>query len=130
MQAVQQGLSSSPEIPALHRDQMATDGAKNVAKWMTDFNDLMNKDPQAPANNSAHLFNAPAVAYLLIPHNPSLWQAYDLGAFGQTLMLAASDRGIDSIPAMELIQYPQVLHDLLGVDDQYIFAHWHCPWIS
>lgn len=82
----------------------------------------MSKDPQTPANNLAHLFNDPVVAYLLIPHDPSLWQAYVLGAFGQTLMLAASDRGIDSILAMELVQYPQVLHDLLGVDGQYIFA--------
>lgn len=122
IQAVQQGIPGSAEIPALHRNQMGNNGVANVAKWMTDFNGFMKDESQVPATDSAHLFNAPAVAYLLIPQNPSLWEAYDLGSFGQTLMLAASDRGIDSIPAMELVQYPQSLHDILNVNDRYIFA--------
>lgn len=122
LKTVQQGVPGDAEIPSLHREQMGNNGIKNVANWMTDFNGFIKDESQVPAMDSAHLFNAPAVAYLLIPQNPSLWEAYDLGSFGQTLMLAASDRGIDSIPAMELVQYPQSLHEILNVSDQYIFA--------
>lgn len=122
VQAARENTPASPEIPALHRDAMGTQGMKNVQGWMTDFNQFMQSESQAMADNSAHLFNAPAVAYLLVPNKTSLWESYDLGAFGQTLMLAATDRGIDSIPAMEFVQYPAALHQILGVDNHYIFA--------
>lgn len=122
VQAASQGTPASPEIPAMHRDVMGSQGAKNAGGWVSSFNQFMASESQAFSNNSAHLFNAPAVAYLLVPKNTSLWETYDLGAFGQTLMLAATDLGIDSIPAMEFVQYSDALHQLLGVDDQYIFA--------
>lgn len=121
-EAIRKGVAPSPEIPILHREQMGIQGVQNVGKWMGDIHQFMQSDSSAMANDSAHLFNAPAVAYLLVPANPSLWETYDLGAFGQTLMLAAADKGIDSIPAMEFVQYSQMLHDVLGVGRDYIFA--------
>ncbi|MGN1279175.1 MAG: nitroreductase family protein [Limosilactobacillus sp.] len=121
-EAVGKGLAPSPEIPLLHREEMGIQGAQNVSKWMGDIHQFMQSDRSAMAKDSAHLFNAPAVAYLLVPANPSLWETYDLGAFGQTLMLAAADKGIDSIPAMEFVQYSRMLHDVLGVSRDYIFA--------
>ncbi|MCR1890093.1 hypothetical protein NSA16_02765 [Ligilactobacillus murinus] len=45
------------------------------------------------------MFNTPALIYLTLPKNTSEWSIYDLGAFGQTLMLAAADRKVDSMPA-------------------------------
>lgn len=120
--AAQRGETPNPEIPALHRDAMGDQGIENVGEWMSQFNQFMQSESSAMSTQSAHLFNAPAIAYLLVPKNTSLWEAYDLGAFGQTLMLAATDKGIDSIPAMEFVQYPDGLHQILGVDSQYIFA--------
>lgn len=122
VQAAKQGIQGNAEIPMLHRDAMGTQGAKNAGGWMSGFNQFMADDSHAMATDSAHLFNAPAVAYLLVPSKTSLWETYDLGAFGQTLMLAATDKGIDSIPAMEFVQYPEALHKILGVDNQFIFA--------
>ncbi|MGN1271744.1 MAG: nitroreductase [Lactobacillus sp.] len=122
VEAANKGIMPAPEIPPLHRQAMGTQGVENVGQWMSDINQFMQNDRAAMANDSAHLFNAPAVAYLLVPAEPSLWETYDLGAFGQTLMLAAADKGIDSIPAMEFVQYPESLHEILGVDHNYIFA--------
>lgn len=40
------------------------------------------------------------------------WSIYDLGAFEMALMLVAKERGIESIPAYEIIKYPAELRPL------------------
>lgn len=39
------------------------------------------------------------------------------GGFGMSLMLAATELGIDSIPAYELIKYPYILRDNLPIPE-------------
>ena len=63
------------------------------------------------------LFNAPALVYLTLGKGHTGWPVYDLGAFGMTLMLAAKDIGVDSIPAYEIIKFPAELRPLLSVPD-------------
>lgn len=68
---------------------------------------------------SNDLFNAPVVAFLFLTIeelNP--WSAYDLGAFGENLMLAASDAGLASLPAFEFVKYPDTLRKYLPVPDK------------
>ncbi|MCC4341501.1 nitroreductase [Limosilactobacillus reuteri] len=121
-QALLNGIPGQSEFPPLHRTGMGKQGQQNVTIWSNSFRTFLGKNAEQMAIDSAHLFNAPSVAYLLLPNSPSLWSAYDLGAFGQTLMLAATSIGIDSIPAAEFVQYPQDLHDILDVDNNYIFG--------
>lgn len=110
------------EFPALHRDAMGTQGRRNVRKWSAGLGSFLGSQGGAMGQQSALLFNAPAVVYLLMPSKSSLWSAYDLGAFGQTLMLAAQDKGIDSMPAEEFVDHPRDLHEILGVGDDYQFG--------
>lgn len=63
------------------------------------------------------LFNAPAVFYLTLTKGHTAWSIYDLGEFGMTLMLAAKDRGIDTVSAYEIVKYPDELRRLLDVPD-------------
>ncbi|WGN90537.1 nitroreductase family protein [Ligilactobacillus faecis] len=42
---------------------------------------------------------------------------YDLGAFGQTLMLGAAARKIDSIPAWKSVKYPSVVKNIMQIPD-------------
>lgn len=114
--------SGQPDFPPLHREAMGEQGRQNVMKWSSDLQTFLGSHATDMANDSAHLFNVPAIAYLLMPSESSLWSAYDLGAFGQTLMLAATDKGIASIPAMEFVAHPKFLHQVLGVSDDYQFA--------
>ena len=51
-----------------------------------------------------------------------MWSVYDLGAFSMSLMLAACEKDIDSIPAYELIKYPEVLRENLPIPDEDIIA--------
>ena len=63
------------------------------------------------------LFNAPAVVYLALPKDHTKWSIYDLGGFGMSIMLAATDLGVDSITAYELVKYPYILRDNLPIPE-------------
>ncbi len=116
------GMRAGSEFPPLHRDAMGSQGRKNVRTWSSDLGRFLGSHGNDMAEDSARLFNAPAVVYLLMPKESSLWSAYDLGAFGQTVMLAAQGKGIDSMPAEEFVEYPRDLHEILGVSSDYQFG--------
>jgi nitroreductase len=89
---------------------------------MADFIDAIGKfDDDEELENFNHvqhiLFNSPAVVYLTLPKNYTNWSVYYLGGFGMALMLAATDLGVDSIPAYELVKYPYILRDNLPIPE-------------
>lgn len=116
------GRMERSEFPALHRASMGIQGQSNLRIWSSGIRKFLGTDANDIYDDSAKLFNAPAIVYLLIPAKLSAWTAYDLGAFGQTLMLAAKDKGIDSMPAEEFVFNPSELHQVLGVGNDYIFG--------
>jgi nitroreductase len=116
------GRMERSEFPALHRASMGRQGQSNLRIWSNGIRTFLGPDANDIYDDSAKLFNASAIAYLLLPKPLSAWTAYDLGAFGQTLMLAAKDKGIDSMPAEEFVFNPTELHQVLGVDDDYVFG--------
>ncbi|MFP3154611.1 nitroreductase [Lachnospiraceae bacterium ZAX-1] len=63
------------------------------------------------------MFNAPAVVYICMDKVLSEWSLYDIGAYAQTLMLAALEKGLGSIPAITLTLYPDVLRRVLNIPD-------------
>lgn len=68
------------------------------------------------------LFNASAIVYLVLPKDAAGWSLYDLGAFGQTLMLSATDHGIQSIPAYELVKFPNMIRKEFKIGDDKMIA--------
>jgi len=68
------------------------------------------------------LFDAPAVAWLCLDRALSPWSLYDLGAFAQSLMLAAAEAGLDSIPAVMLAGWPDIVRAELGVPESLAIA--------
>lgn len=63
------------------------------------------------------MFNAPAVIYICMDKVLSQWSLYDIGAYAQNLMLAATEQGLSTIPAITLAQYPDVLRHELKIPD-------------
>ena len=63
------------------------------------------------------MFNAPAVIYLCVDKLLAHWALYDIGAFSQSIMLLAAERGLGTIPAITLVMYPEVLRRELGIPD-------------
>ena len=63
------------------------------------------------------MFNAPAVIYICMDKILTEWSLYDIGAYSQTLMLAAAEQGLGTIPAITLMLYPDVLRRELKIPD-------------
>jgi nitroreductase len=60
-------------------------------------------------------FDAPAVAFLCMDRTLSSWSAFDMGAYAQSLMLAAREFGVDSVPAVMLVSYPDLIRETLSI---------------
>jgi len=63
------------------------------------------------------LFHAPAVIFLCMDKNLTAWSMFDLGTISQSIMLTATERGLATMPAVELVRYPEVLRGKLDIPD-------------
>lgn len=67
-------------------------------------------------------FNSPAIVYLTVPKDSSAFLAYDVGAFGYGVCLAAHEHGLASIPAYEFVRYPEEVRAVIDIpEDESIF---------
>lgn len=114
------GIKGNSDFAAAHREQWSAMAQENMAL----FSSRREKAGLAEVKEAsqAQLFHAPAVAYLTVPKTASHWALLDLGGFEQTLLLAACARGVDSVPAYNLIKYPDILRDELGIPDDLALA--------
>jgi nitroreductase len=60
-------------------------------------------------------FGAPCAVYLCVDQTLGTWSIFDLGAMCQSIALAAQDHGVDSAIAINLVVYPDLLRDELGI---------------
>lgn len=80
------------------------------------------KDKLGFMAESEWAFHAPAIVYITIPKNATMFSAYDVGAFGYGITLAAHERGVSAIPAYEFIRYPQEIRPFFNIpEDEAIF---------
>ena len=63
------------------------------------------------------MFNAPAVIFLCLDKTYSPWSLYDLGAYAQSVVLLAQERGLSTIPAITSVLYPDVLRREMNIPD-------------
>lgn len=63
------------------------------------------------------LFYAPAVIFVCMDKILSEWSLYDIGAYSQSIMLAAVEEGLDTIPAISLVLYPDVIRKELSIPE-------------
>lgn len=64
-----------------------------------------------------NLFYAPAMIFLCIDNNLPTWSVFDTGIFAQSLMLAATEHGLATMPSAVSVAYPQLLHELLKIPE-------------
>lgn len=64
-----------------------------------------------------NFYNAPVCIYLGLHQSLGAYSFYDIGAYSQTLMLAATERGIQSMPAFSLVYFGDILHEELNIPD-------------
>ncbi|PWG00457.1 nitroreductase [Levilactobacillus bambusae] len=95
----------------------------NLNRWMSNMAEFYSPDESDQMMASENdLFNAPAILYLTMPKGSSAYSAYDVGAFGYGILLAAADHGVGSLPAYELIRYPAEIREEFDIpEDEAIF---------
>lgn len=101
-----------------HRTNYSARSQANMTAFMKDCEEkTRDKDLAHFLKENELLFNAPAIAYLTLEKGCTGWAVYDLGAFGLSLMLAAKDAGVDSVPAYEFVKFPDKLREILGIPE-------------
>jgi nitroreductase len=63
------------------------------------------------------MFHAPAVIFICMDKILSEWSLYDIGAYAQSIMLAAAEYGLATIPAITLMHFPDVIRRELAIPE-------------
>ena len=109
-------IEGNSDLPTGHREDFGKRGLNNRDQFFGEALEVVG-NPEDFAKTQHVLFNSTAIVYLTIPKGSPMWSVYDLGAFSMSLMLAASEKDIDSIPAYELIKYHEVLRENLPIPE-------------
>ncbi|MBQ7560034.1 MAG: nitroreductase [Synergistaceae bacterium] len=110
------------DIPTAPRQTWGEKSLQNQDQLMKDWGTFFSGDLKPFITSQKVLYNASAMIYLTVPRTAPQWALIDLGAFGQTLMLAAQDRGIGSTPAHEIVKFPDEVRKYVGIPDDEIVA--------
>lgn len=102
------GEHGHSDLPVMTRSKWSPQAQKNMQTWSENIANSVGPDWQKIMGNAAgNLYNSQAIVYLTLPEGYSEWSLYDLGALGMSLMLAAKDAGIDSMPAYQFVCFPE-----------------------
>lgn len=74
-------------------------------------------DEEYFVQRNRELFGAPAVVYLCMDSRLGQISVFDTGMLAQSIMLAAQQYGVDSIPALSLIAFQDILRAKLLIPD-------------
>ena len=107
------------DMDPAHRTNFSERSQKNM-EILTKYAQECNiKDPNCKSFGGVQyeLFNAPTVVYLTLPKGYTNYSVLDLGGLEMSIMLAAKDLGVDSIPAYVTILYPDVIRKYCKIPD-------------
>ena len=106
----------SPESwPEAHKERSREMGAAQAKLLGINRED---KEARAKLNErNLNYFGAPVTLFLCMDKRLTQWSAYDVGAFSQSVMLAAQSYGLNTIPAVMLSVYPEVIRKELEITD-------------
>ena len=111
----EQRIKGYSDITPGHRTDFSERSQQLMAQFYKQWGEIP-KEETAECN--PHLFNAPTMVYLTLPKGHTKYSVLDLGGLEMSIMLAAKDHGVDSIPAYNNIIYPDVLRKNLNISDK------------
>ncbi|NLM52501.1 MAG: nitroreductase [Firmicutes bacterium] len=101
--------------PEVHQERMFQLGAKRFAALGIARDDQEARRKTTEMN--FNFFGAPHVVFLCMDRNLSPWSLFDLGSFAMSLMLAAQHKGLNTIPAVMLVAYPELIREELKIPE-------------
>lgn len=78
--------------------------------------------PSAMRMANGRLFNTGTAFYLMLQPQITSWNVLDLGAFEQTITLAAKNLGYDTMIAYEFVRFPTSVKKIMGIPESEILA--------
>lgn len=118
---LEKGIERRPDVrpaimwPAAEQERMKVMMASRMEFMGVDVGDKTAMKEFGKGNYT--FFGAPSVAFLCLDKELTPWSMFDLGLYAQSLMLAATERGLGSIVAMGFAAYPDILRPALKVPD-------------
>lgn len=119
--AVAAGTKGASDFGTIHRTQWGQQARSSMAAFGDQIRRDLGEDSKMSEDN-AHLFNVGTALYLTVQKTITNWNILDLGAFEQTLALAAKNRGYDTIIAYEFVRLPQIARRVLGIPSDEVLA--------
>ena len=105
------------EFDSLLKVEWDTFPSKNMATMSETLDYFLRGEADDFDQAQLKLFNAPVIVFLTIPKQSPAWSIFDLGGFSQTLMLAANNRGLSTMPAHAFVKYPEVIRKYLNIPE-------------
>lgn len=105
------------EFDSLLNVEWDTFPSKNMATMSETLDYFLRGEADDFDQAQLKLFNAPVIVFLIIPKQSPAWSIFDLGGFSQTLMLAANNRGLSTMPAHAFVKYPEVIRKYLDIPE-------------
>jgi nitroreductase len=121
LESYEQGVPQNPDIPypqswpKEHKKRIFTLGAERFAALGIERED---KEARFEVfKDNLRFFDAPVVIFACMDRELSLWSLFDLGSVSQSLMLAAQHYGLNTIPAILMAGYPEIIRRELQIPD-------------
>lgn len=111
-------VKGNPDLKVMSREDWAPVPQANMKEWghrIVGHFENYDEAHQTMSGLAYDLNHAPVIAYITIPKQSPDWAIFDAGAFAQTMMLAAKDLGIDSIPTYNSVRFPEQLREILAI---------------
>lgn len=105
------------EFDSLLKVEWDTFPSKNMATMSETLDYFLRGETDDFDQAQLKLFNAPVIVFLTIPKQSPAWSIFDLGGFSQTLMLAANNRGLSTMPAHAFVKYPEAIRKYLNIPE-------------
>ncbi|QNQ81665.1 nitroreductase [Lactobacillus sp. PV037] len=117
LELADKGTISWTDIKPITPDDMDRYSSDNVGKFTEELSDFTKADYSFFEDRQRHLYNAQALIYITVDEKAVPYMFYDLGAFGQSILLAAAEKGIDSIPAYEIVRFPDSIRKHIDIPE-------------
>ena len=110
-------IPASPDIP--HPQSYTAAAKERIKEFMAGVSVVAPDAAKLFGELNQKFFYAPAVIYLCMDKSLSTWSVFDLGALSQSIMLAAAEHNLATIPAVTLVHYSEILRNKLGIPDNF-----------
>ena len=101
--------------PAAEQQRIGENGAARFKAMGIARDDKVAR--QGMVENNHRFFGAPCVVYICMDRTLTTWSVYDIGLLTENILLAATEYGVDSAVAVNLVNYPDIIRAEMGIPD-------------